>query len=89
MLQHNDKYLYFPYEYDGGLDSKTYDLILLIRVALSLGRIPIIKEARTSFTHRLDDIEQDVSIVILLQKVDKKSWWSAYIIKRTKINYYQ
>ena len=62
MLQHSDKYLYFPYEYDGGLDSKTYDLILLIKVALSLGRIPIIKEARTSHTHRLDDIEQDVSI---------------------------
>ena len=62
MLQYSDKYLYFPYEYDGGLDSKTYDLVLLIRVALSLGRIPIIKEARTSFTHRLDDIEQDVSI---------------------------
>ncbi len=62
MLQHSDKYLYFPYEYDGGLDSKTYDLVLLIRVALSLGKIPIIKQARTSFIHRLDDIEQDVSI---------------------------
>ncbi len=62
MLQRSDKYLYFSYEYDGGLDSKTYDLVSLIRVALSLGRIPIIKEARTSFAHRLDDIEQDVSI---------------------------
>ncbi len=62
MLQQSDKYLYLSYEYDGGLDSKTYDLVLLIRVALSLGRIPIIKEARTSFVHRLDDIEQDVAI---------------------------
>ena len=62
MLQHGGKYLYFSYEYDGGLDSKTYDLVLLLRVALSLGRIPIIKEAKTSFKHRLDDVEQDISI---------------------------
>ena len=46
MLQQSDKYLYFPYEYGGGLGSKTYDLVLLIRVALSLGGIFVIKKAR-------------------------------------------
>ena len=62
MLQQSGKYLYLSYEYDGGLDSKTYDLELLIKVALSLGRIPIIKETQTSFHHRLDDVKQDVPI---------------------------
>ena len=47
MLQQSDKYLYFSYQYDGSLDSKTRDLVLLMRVALSLRRIPIIKEAGT------------------------------------------
>lgn len=62
MLQQSGKYLYLSYEYDGGLDSKIYDLDLLIKVSLSLRRIPIIKEAKTSSNHRLDDINQDVSI---------------------------
>ncbi len=54
MLQHTEKYLYIPYSKGGGLDSKLWDLEIIVNVSLSMKRIPIINEEVTSDRHRLD-----------------------------------
>ena len=62
MLQHPEKYLYIPYGRGGGLDSNLWDLEIIINAALSMRRVPIIKEMATSKNHRLDNIEKDAVI---------------------------
>ena len=57
MLQHAEKYLYIPYTKGGGLDSKLWDLEIIFNAALSMKRIPIIKEEVSSQRHRLDKEE--------------------------------
>ena len=59
MLQHPEKYLYIPYVRGGGLDSKILDLELTINAALSMKRIPILREENTSRIHRLDKVGED------------------------------
>ena len=48
MLQQSGKYFYASYREEGGLDSKICDLEIIISIALSLKRIPIIKESKVS-----------------------------------------
>ena len=75
MLQHKEKYLFIPYVKGGGLDSKTYDLELILYTALSMGRIPIINEMVSSPRHRLDNKEEKAPI-----------YWDKYInLSATKI----
>ena len=62
MLQHPEKYLYIPYVKGGGLDSKILDLELTINVALSMKRVPIIREDCTSRAHRLDKVGEGYPI---------------------------
>ena len=62
MLQHPEKYLYIPYVKGGGLDSNLWDLEIIINVALSMRRVPIIKEMVTSKNHRLDRVEKNACI---------------------------
>ncbi|MCY4260018.1 MAG: hypothetical protein OXC91_07115 [Rhodobacteraceae bacterium] len=62
MLQHPEKYLYLPYVRGGGLDSKLWDLEIIINAALSMNRIPIIKEMQIYRFNRSDNMEQDTSI---------------------------
>ena len=52
MLQQNGKYLYVSYEKEEGrIDSKIRDLELLINTALSMKRIPVIRQDRILVTH--------------------------------------
>ena len=62
MLQHPEKYLYIPYNRGGGLDSKLWDLEIIINAALSMRRVPIIKEMATSKRHRLDNMKKSAVI---------------------------
>ena len=62
MLQHPEKYLYIPYDKSGGLDSKLWDLEIIVNAALSMRRVPIIKEISTSARHRLDNMRKDAFI---------------------------
>ena len=62
MLQHPGKYLYIPYVKGGGIDSKILDLELTINAALSMKRIPIIREVSSTMAHRLDKVEEEYSI---------------------------
>ena len=62
MLQHKEKYLYVPYIRGGGLDSKLLDLEIKINTALSIGRIPILNEERSSVAHRLDNKKEELTI---------------------------
>ena len=62
MLQHPEKYLYIPYVQGGGLDSKLWDLEIIINAALSMKRIPIIKEMQIYKFNRSDNMEQDAFI---------------------------
>ena len=62
MLQHPEKYLYIPYVQGGGLDSKLWDLEIIINAALSMKRIPIIKEMQIYRFNRSDNMEQDAFI---------------------------
>ena len=62
MLQHKERYLYVPYRKDGGLDSKILDLEMRINVALSIGRIPILNEEKSSKAHRLDNKKEETTI---------------------------
>ena len=62
MSQHPEKYLYIPYVKGGGLDSKLWDLEIIINAALSMKRIPIIKEMQIYRFNRSDNMEQDASI---------------------------
>ena len=59
MLQRSEKYFYAPYRQGkGGIDSKICDLELIISTALSMKRIPIIKEGLFPVMHdgRITDI---------------------------------
>ena len=74
-MQEQGKYLYTPYLKRGGLDSVIGDIVTLIQAALTMKRIPIIKQRVTARTHRLD-------------KSRKKRYidWERYIdLSRTKI----
>ena len=52
MLQQNGKYLYASCgKRDGSIDSKILDLELLIKTALSMKRIPVIRQDRISAVH--------------------------------------
>ena len=62
MLQHPEKYLYIPYVRGGGLDSSLWDLEIMINAALSMRRVPIIKEMATSKNHRLDNMRKNTVI---------------------------
>ena len=62
MLQHPEKYLYIPYVRGGGLDSHLWNLEKIFNAALSMNRIPIIKEMATVKGHRLDNMKKDASI---------------------------
>ncbi len=62
MLQHPEKYLYIPYVKGGGLDSKLWDLEIIINTALSMKRVPIIKEMQIYKFNRSDNMEQDAFI---------------------------
>ncbi len=62
MLQHPEKYLYIPYVREGGLDSHLWNLEKIFNAALSMNRIPIIKEMATVKGHRLDNMKKDASI---------------------------
>ena len=62
MLQHPEKYLYIPYITDGGLDSNLWDLERIVNAALFMRRVPIIKEAVTPKSHRLDNIRKSAVI---------------------------
>ena len=59
MLQHPEKYLYIPYVRGGGLDSHLWNLEKIFNAALSMNRIPIIKEMATVKGHRLDNMKKD------------------------------
>ena len=75
MLQHDGMYFYTPYSKGGGLDSKMFDLEMVINVALSTGRIPIINTVVSSQKHRLDNINEKASI-----------HWDSYIdLSATKV----
>ena len=62
MLQHKEKYLYAPYIRGGGLDSKILDLEIISNTALSIGRIPILNEEKSSSSHRLDNKKRGSTI---------------------------
>ena len=62
MLQHPEKYLYIPYVKGGGLDSKLWDLEIAINAALSMQRIPILREEQSSSSHRLDGVKKTYPI---------------------------
>ena len=68
MLQHKEKYLFIPYVKGGGLDSKIYDLEIILYTALSMGRIPIINEMVSPPIHRLDN-----------KKVKMPIYWDKYM----------
>ena len=52
MLQQEGKYLYFADDVVGGQDDQVRALELMIIAALSLQRIPIVKETETAYQHR-------------------------------------
>ena len=62
MLQRPEKYLYIPYVRGGGLDSNLWELERMINAALSMRRVPVIKEMATVIGHRLDNMKKDAPI---------------------------
>ena len=62
MMQKSGQYLYVPYRKGGGIDAILLHLERIINIALSLGRIPILKEMKSSSQHRLDNRNEKVLI---------------------------
>ena len=70
-MQEQGKYLYTPHLKGGGLDSVIKDMVILIQAAVTMKRIPIIKQRFTARAHRLDKLrKQDQTYIDLERYID-------------------